>query len=87
MNPLALVGVVGLFLAPFTHVFASAPANITPSTIPVPDAAYQVVADIMQSIQTAIYDMIPFVLKYALPIMLLFLVIGLALALFNRFRH
>jgi hypothetical protein len=59
----------------------------TPTVIPVPEAANQTLVNIFASIQAAIYGLIPVILQYALPLMLLFLAIGLGMALFNRFRH
>jgi len=59
----------------------------TPTVIPVPAAGYQVLTNIMASIQAAIYDVVSAILPYALPLMLFFLAIGLGIALFNRFRH
>ena len=73
--------VLGLFTE---KVYAQ---TATPTVIPVPAEGYQVLTNIMASVQQAIYDVITAILPYALPLMLLFLALGIGLALFNRFRH
>jgi len=59
----------------------------TPTTYPVPAQANQLLVNIMASIQTAIYDILGIIMPYAIPLMLLFLALGLGYGLFNRFRR
>ena len=81
-NTLAKVGLVAVALCAPVLAFAQ-----TPTVIPVPAEANQTLVNIMQSIQSAIFDLIQLVVPYALPLALLFLAIGLGIALFHRFRR
>jgi hypothetical protein len=59
----------------------------TPTVIAVPAEANQTLVNIMASVQQAIYDLFALVIPYALPIMLLFLALGIGWGLFMRWKH
>jgi hypothetical protein len=59
----------------------------TPTVYPVPAAANQLLVNVMASIQDAIYAVVAAIMPYAIPLMLFFLVLGVGIGLFNRFRH
>jgi hypothetical protein len=71
-------------LLPVTHVFAVDP---TPTIYPVDAIASQVGVNVAGSVTTAITDLITLMAPYGLKLGLIFLGIGVAIGLFQRFRH